>query len=110
MDVMDDVEELSEEEFYMQSGADKDQLLSQVRKANSLSTIWKDGMFGLIVGDALGVPVEFTTRADRKADPVVDMREYGTHNQPAGTWSDDSSMALATLDSIRKYMGGKQCT
>ena len=103
MDVMDDVEELSEEEFYMQSGADKDQLLSQVRKANSLSTIWKDGMFGLIVGDALGVPVEFTTRADRKADPVVDMREYGTHNQPAGTWSDDSSMALATLDSIRKF-------
>ena len=59
-----------------------------------MSTIWKDGMFGLIVGDALGVPVEFTSRADRKADPVVDMREYGTHNQPAGTWSDDSSMAL----------------
>lgn len=67
-----------------------------------MSDIWKDGMFGLVVGDALGVPVEFTSRADRKADPVVDMREYGTHNQPAGTWSDDSSMALATLDSIRK--------
>ncbi|WP_208600524.1 ADP-ribosylglycohydrolase family protein [Streptobacillus ratti] len=27
---------------------------------------------------------------------------YGTHNQPAGTWSDDTSMLLATLDSLKK--------
>jgi ADP-ribosylglycohydrolase len=53
------------------------------------------------VGDALGVPVEFTSRAARCADPVTGMREYGTHNQPMGTWSDDSSMTLATIDSIR---------
>jgi ADP-ribosylglycohydrolase len=25
---------------------------------------------------------------------------YGTHNQPAGTWSDDSSMTLTTIDSL----------
>jgi ADP-ribosylglycohydrolase len=55
----------------------------------------------LIVGDALGVPVEFTSREERRADPVVDMREYGTHNQPRGTWSDDSSMTLATVDSLK---------
>lgn len=54
-------------------------------------------LMGTFVGDALGVPVEFTSRMQRKADPVVDMRAYGTHNQPAGTWSDDSSMALATI-------------
>ena len=60
----------------------------------------KSGIFGVIVGDALGVPVEFTSRSERKADPVVNMREYGTHSQPKGTWSDDSSMALASLDSI----------
>lgn len=60
----------------------------------------KAGIFGTVVGDALGVPVEFTSRAQRKADPVTDMREYGTHSQPKGTWSDDSSMMLATLDSI----------
>ena len=36
----------------------------------------------------------------REEDPVTDMREYGTHNQPKGTWSDDSSMMLATLDSM----------
>lgn len=67
-----------------------------------MNNIWKDGMYGLIVGDALGVPVEFTSRAERKADPVKEMRAYGTYNQPAGTWSDDSSMALATLASLRE--------
>lgn len=60
-----------------------------------------DGMMGLIVGDALGVPVEFTSREERKADPVTDMREYGTYHMPKGTWSDDSSMALATLDALK---------
>ena len=64
--------------------------------------IWRDGILGLVVGDALGVPVEFSDRKDRELDPVTGMRAYGTHNQPAGTWSDDSSMTLATLDSIKQ--------
>ena len=63
--------------------------------------IWKDGMLGLIVGDVLGVPVEFMSRTELMKNPVTGMREYGTHHQPRGTWSDDSSMALAELDSIR---------
>ena len=66
-----------------------------------MSNIWKDGMLGLIVGDALGVPVEFMSRMELMKNPVTGMREYGTHHQPRGTWSDDSSMALAELDSIR---------
>ncbi len=65
----------------------------------------KAGLFGVVVGDALGVPVEFTSRSERDSDPVTDMREYGTHSQPIGTWSDDSSMMLATLDSIIKCDG-----
>lgn len=60
----------------------------------------KDGIFGFVVGDALGVPVEFKSRRELEADPVVDMREYGTYNQPKGTWSDDSSMTFATMHSI----------
>lgn len=68
----------------------------------SMKTIYEAGMYGLIVGDALGVPVEFLDREELKQNPVTGMRAYGTHNQPAGTWSDDSSMALATLDSIGK--------
>lgn len=53
---------------------------------------------GLVIGDALGVPVEFASRDELKENPVTDMIGYGTHNQPAGTWSDDSSMAVATME------------
>lgn len=60
----------------------------------------KDGIIGLIIGDALGVPVEFTSREILKKDPVTGMRGYGTYNMPPGTWSDDSSMTIATIASI----------
>jgi len=63
---------------------------------------YRNGMLGLIVGDALGVPVEFKNRQMLKVNPVTGMREYGSHMQPMGTWSDDSSMALATLVSLNK--------
>ena len=66
-----------------------------------MDNIWKSGIYDLVVGDAMGVPVEFTSGEDRRLDPVTDMIGYGTYNQPEGTWSDDSSMALATLVSIR---------
>ncbi len=65
----------------------------------------KDGITGFIVGDALGVPVEFYSRNELKQDPVIDMREYGTYNQPKGTWSDDSSMTIATMHSIVNKKG-----
>lgn len=59
---------------------------------------YKAAILGLIVGDALGVPVEFKSRRNMKDDPITDMIGYGTHNQPAGTWSDDSSMVIATME------------
>lgn len=59
-------------------------------------------LYGLCVGDALGVPVEFQSRAQLKKNPVTDMREHGTHDQPAGTWSDDSSMAFCLAESLCK--------
>lgn len=58
------------------------------------------GMLGLAAGDALGVPVEFMSRASLEKNPVTDMRAFGTHDQPAGTWSDDTSMALCLMDSL----------
>lgn len=61
-----------------------------------------DAIMGLVVGDALGVPYEFKKRDTFKA---VDMVGYGTYNQPAGTWSDDSSMTLATVDALIRYKG-----
>ncbi|RKI68189.1 ADP-ribosylglycohydrolase [bacterium 1xD42-67] len=60
----------------------------------------KSAILGLVVGDALGVPVEFQSREELEQDPVTGMRAYGTHHQPAGTWSDDSSMALCLLESL----------
>ncbi len=35
-----------------------------------------------------------------KKNPVKNMIGYGTHNQPAGTWSDDSSLAFCLADSL----------
>lgn len=58
------------------------------------------GFWGAIVGDALGVPVEFTSREERRRNPVTDMRGYGTHQQPPGTWSDDSSLLLCTVAAL----------
>lgn len=58
------------------------------------------GILGLAVGDALGVPVEFQDRDTLKQNPVKDMREYGSHNQPRGTWSDDSSLAFCLAESL----------
>ncbi|GAA3994434.1 ADP-ribosylglycohydrolase family protein [Hymenobacter fastidiosus] len=55
---------------------------------------------GLAVGDALGVPVEFSSRAARRRDPVLSMRAQGTHNQPAGTWSDDAALAFCLAEAL----------
>lgn len=60
----------------------------------------RSAILGHAVGDALGVPVEFHTREERDGDPVEGMRAYGTYCQTAGTWSDDTSMTLAALDSL----------
>ncbi len=58
----------------------------------------RDAIYGLAVGDALGVPYEFRPRGSFACTGMVG---HGTHDQPAGTWSDDTSMTLATCDSIR---------
>lgn len=58
----------------------------------------KDILFGVAVGDALGVPVEFKSRELIAQNPVTDMRGYGTYNQPPGTWSDDSSLTFCLAE------------
>lgn len=60
----------------------------------------KAGIIGHLVGDALGVPIEFKSRKELEKDPVTDMRGYGTYNQAPGTWSDDSSLTLCLLESL----------
>ena len=60
----------------------------------------KDALFGIAVGDALGVPVEFKSRNAIKQNPVTDMIGYGTYNLPPGTWSDDSSLAFCLTEAL----------
>ncbi len=57
-------------------------------------------LFGIAVGDALGVPVEFCRRSERKTDPVISMRNQGPHRQEAGTWSDDASLTFCTAEAM----------
>ena len=35
-----------------------------------MKNIWVNGMMGLVVGDALGMPVQFKTREELKDNPV----------------------------------------
>ena len=58
------------------------------------------GLWGILIGDALGVPVEFMSRAELQSNPVVGMREFGTHRQPKGTWSDDGALTLCAVESL----------
>jgi len=61
----------------------------------------KNIIIGMAVGDAVGVPYEFIYKDVIKLDPCIDMIGHGTHNQPKGTWSDDTSMALCVVDSLK---------
>lgn len=58
-----------------------------------------DLAYGAAIGDALGVPFENRRRGSFRC---TDMVGYGTYDQPAGTWSDDAALLLATLDSLNR--------
>lgn len=62
----------------------------------------KSVLFGIAVGDALGVPVEFNSRETIAQNPVTDMIGYGTYNLPKGTWSDDSSLTFCLAEVLTK--------
>lgn len=74
----------------------------------------RDGLIGLAIGDALGVPLEFMKREDVKHANIKDMigKEDDVNIDgmwsnfiPAGAWSDDTSMTIATMDTIIKNDG-----
>ena len=64
-----------------------------------------DGLMGFVVGDAMGVPLEGKNRKELLKKPITKMTGYGVHNMPEGTWSDDTSMMIATIDSINSKNG-----
>ena len=62
---------------------------------------WTNGIMSVIVGDALGNPVQFMSRDKvMQRGLVTGMEAGGVFHMPAGCWTDDGSMTLATLDSI----------
>lgn len=63
-----------------------------------MDTKLRDAAFGLAVGDALGVPFEFQAR---DSFTCSGMASGGHHRQPKGTWSDDTSLTLATCYSLK---------
>lgn len=54
-------------------------------------------LYAGIVGDALGVPVEFRKRDSYYIDS---MEANGTWEQPQGTWSDDTSFSLPLMENL----------
>lgn len=54
-------------------------------------------IYGGILGDLMGVPVEFKPRGSYKIQDIIG---YGTYNQPPGTWSDDTSLTLCLMENI----------
>jgi ADP-ribosylglycohydrolase len=59
-----------------------------------------DALLGVAVGDALGVPFEFSSREKMQLHPAKDMVGFGTYNQPMGTWSDDASLTFCLAESL----------
>ena len=64
-----------------------------------------DGIIGLALADAMGVPVESYSREELKKHPIVNIKGNGTYNMPVGCWSDDTSLTIATMDGIVKSFG-----
>lgn len=75
----------------------------------------KSSLIGAAVGDAFGVPYEFLTRSqienlhigDKMVGSDTKNDFFSRWNQiiPAGCWSDDTSMIVATMDSILEKKG-----
>lgn len=66
---------------------------------SSLDSV-RAALLGVAVGDALGVPYEFNCRETMIWNPCIGMIGHGTHDQPAGTWSDDASMTLCLAEAL----------
>lgn len=60
----------------------------------------KGSLYGFIVGDALGVPVEFMKREQLLNNPITEMIANKQRNTTPGYWSDDTAMSFCTMQSI----------
>lgn len=68
------------------------------------------GVWGLLVGDAVGVPYEFTKAVDLPERSLLEMTPPPGFSRahagtPPGTWSDDGAQALCLLDGLLDQNG-----
>lgn len=66
---------------------------------------WKGGLYGLLIGDALGVPYEFHAAKEIPEYDQIEMKPPSGFRRAhsgvePGTWSDDGAQALCLLDSL----------
>jgi len=98
-----DVPSIPEEKKHLleEMKAYRDKIVDRIKSKNIINRLdIRNGLYGFVVGDAFGVPVEFKSRSSLHNNPATTMLEYGSHPVPKGTWSDDTSMTLATMDSM----------
>jgi ADP-ribosylglycohydrolase len=81
--------------------------MSSTDKASTLEVTnrLKGGLYGLLIGDAVGVPYEFHPLSDIPARALIEMEPPARFQRAhatvkPGTWSDDGSLALCLLDSL----------
>lgn len=55
---------------------------------------------GMVVGDALGAPLEFTNLDYNRKNPIINMHNTSKGDLKAGQWTDDTSMGLCLTDSL----------
>lgn len=61
----------------------------------------KGALWGLVVGDCLGSPIQFSGKDDHPT--ITQMEPCPVFDLPPGYWTDDSSMAMCIMDSyVRK--------
>lgn len=61
-----------------------------------------DSVIGLAIGDAMGVPLEFSIREKLIEHPTTTMLGYKAHDVPAGSWSNDTTMTICEIASFNK--------
>jgi ADP-ribosylglycohydrolase len=72
---------------------------------NDLKNKLLGGLYGLLIGDAAGVPYEFNDPSNLPPFGQIDMVPPATFSctypsVPTGTWSDDGALALCLLETL----------